>query len=164
MLNRVRVGEHTEEDMTLLRTRIRKKHHPDLKGALYIACTKAVVNEHNEKCLIGLQGKLYEIKAKHFTKLKQNFKPYLKKGGTVSDTQFLDKLNIKIGAKVMLIHNVDVSDLLCNGAMGTLIGVEESKNGSVDKIIVKLQSNILAAENNYLLKESLLFFIRLSFI
>ena len=39
---------------------------------------------------------------------------------------------LKIGAKVILIYNVDVSDLL-----GTVIGVELSKDGSVDKLIVK---------------------------
>ena len=80
LLNRVRVGEQTEEDMTLLKTRIRKPNHPDLKGALYIACTREVVNRHNEKCLNGLQGTLHEIKAKHLTRLKQHFKPYLNKG------------------------------------------------------------------------------------
>ena len=40
----------------------------------------------------------------------------------------------------MLIYNVDVSDLLCNGAMGILIGVEESKCGSVEKLIVKFDN------------------------
>ena len=37
----------------------------------------------------------------------------------------------------MLIYNVDVSDLLCNGAMGTLIGVELTPDERVDKLIVK---------------------------
>ena len=30
LLNRVRVGEQTEDDVDLLRTRVRTKHHPDL--------------------------------------------------------------------------------------------------------------------------------------
>ena len=140
LLNRVRVGEQTEEDLTLLRTKIRKKNHPDLKGAMSIACKKEVVNRHNELCLNSIQSKLFEIKAKHFTKLQQNFKPYIKKDGTISDTQFPDVLKLKIGARVMLIYNVDVSDLLCNGALGILIGIEESKNGNVDKVIVKFDN------------------------
>ena len=40
----------------------------------------------------------------------------------------------------MLMYNADVSDLLCNGAMGSLIGVEESKGGSVEKLIVKFNN------------------------
>ena len=95
------------------------------------------MNEHNEKSLNSLPGKLFEVKARHFTKLKQNYKPYIQKDGTISDTQFLETLQLKLGAKVMLIYNVDVSDLLCNGAMGTLIGVEESEERRVDKLIIK---------------------------
>ena len=37
----------------------------------------------------------------------------------------------------MLIHNIDVSDLLCNGALGILMGIELSKEGLVEKLIVK---------------------------
>ena len=137
MLNRIRIGEQNDEDMNLLRSRVRRENHPDLKGALYITAKRAAVNEHNEKCLNSISGELYEIQAKHFTKLKQNFKPNITSNGVISDTQFLDKLQLKIGSKVMLIYNVDVSDLLCNGAMGTLVGVELSKDGNVDKLIVQ---------------------------
>ena len=31
LLNRVRVGKQTKEDMKLLRTRVRPEHHPDIK-------------------------------------------------------------------------------------------------------------------------------------
>ena len=105
-----------------------------------MACKKDAVNEHNEKCLNNLEGKLYTIEAKHLSKLNKNFKPYVKKDGSVSDTQFLDVLKLKIGARVMLIYNIDVSDLLCNGALGTVIGVEESRNGKVEKVIVKFDN------------------------
>ena len=111
-----------------------------MKGSLYIAAKKATVNEHNEKCLNSSDEKLYAIEAKHFTKLKQNLKPYITKDGTISDTQFVDRLRLKKGSKVMLIYNVDVSDLLCNGAMGTLLGVELSKDGNVDKLIIRFDN------------------------
>ena len=73
ILNRIRVGEQTIEDLDILRKRVRPKNHPDLKNALFIACKKVSVNEHNEKSLNSLPGKLLEIKARHFTKLKQNY-------------------------------------------------------------------------------------------
>ena len=40
MLNRIRVGDQTREDMDLLRKRLRPKNHQDLKNALYIGCKK----------------------------------------------------------------------------------------------------------------------------
>ena len=40
----------------------------------------------------------------------------------------------------MLIYNVAVHDGLCNGAMGTVLGVEEDNEGSVRKIIVKFEN------------------------
>ena len=111
-----------------------------MKNALYIASTKADVNSHNTKCLNELAGKLYESKAKHFTKMNSNFKPHIQKDGSISDTGFQDLLKIKCGARVMIIYNIDVSDLLCNGAIGTLIGVEVSKDGSVQKLIIEFDN------------------------
>ena len=116
------------------------KNHTDLKNALYIACKKKGVTEHNKKCLNNLQGKLYENKEINFTAAKRSFKPPLIAFGTICDTQFVDSLNLKIGARLMLNFNVDVSDLLCNGAMETLVGVENFKDGSLDKVIVKFDN------------------------
>ena len=141
MLNRIRIGQQNKEDIELLRTRVRSKNHPDLKNALYIACKKKGVTEHNTKCLNNLQGQLYENKAINFTAAKKSFKPPLTAFGTIGDTQFVDNLNLKNGARVMLILNVDVSDLLCNGAMGTLVGFENFKDGSLDKVIVKFDNS-----------------------
>ena len=44
LLNRIRIGDQTNEDMDLLRTRIRPKNYPDLKNSLYIACKKKTSN------------------------------------------------------------------------------------------------------------------------
>ena len=40
----------------------------------------------------------------------------------------------------MLIYNVDVSDLLNNGATGTVIGVEENQNGKITSVIVRFDN------------------------
>ena len=137
VLNRIRVGEQTEVDVDLLRTRVRPKNHLDLKNGMYIVCERAEAHEHNVKLLNELAGKLHEVEAKIMCAMRKDYKPWLKPDGTIQDTNFANKLEFKIGARVMLIHNVDVSDLLCNGALGILIGVETSQNGSLEKLVVK---------------------------
>ena len=59
---------------------------------------------------------------------------------------FVDILNLKIGARVMLIHNIDVSDLLSNGTIGTVLGIEESQNGNVSVVIVKFDNPAVGKE------------------
>ena len=54
----------------------------------------------------------------------------------------MDELKFKIGARVILIFNIDVSDLLCNGALGTVLGVEEAQNGKITAVIVKFDNPV----------------------
>ena len=50
LLNRLRVGKHTKEDMKLLQTRVFAENNPRIPdGALYIAGTNALVNKVNAK-------------------------------------------------------------------------------------------------------------------
>ena len=52
------------------------------------------------------------------------YKPWIEpKEGAVATTSFLDELNLKLGAKVMLIHNINTVDCLTNGQLGELIDV-----------------------------------------
>ena len=46
-------------------------------------------------------------------------------------------LKIKIGARTMIIHNVDVVDGLTNGQLGVVIAFIKTKTGNVDKIVFK---------------------------
>ena len=51
ILNRIRIGSHTEEDMKKLRERVRPKNHKDLKdkNALYLFGKNKPVDEINAK-------------------------------------------------------------------------------------------------------------------
>ena len=147
LLNRVRVGKHKKEDIDILNTRVRKKGHQDLKNALFITAQVKPAAEYNEKMINRLMGKLYVSKAIHMQALSRNFKPRIQeKSGRIGDTMFVDILSLKIGARVMLIHNIDVSDLLSNGTIGTVMGIEESKNGIISAVIVRFDNPAVGKE------------------
>ena len=109
----VPILQHTKDEINTLKTRVRVKGHMDLKEALFISAKVLPVAKFNKKALERTPGKLYVCKATHIQAMTKSFKPQINGiTGRISDTQYVDELNLKIGARVMLIYNVDVSDLL----------------------------------------------------
>ena len=148
MLNRIRLGKQTKEDIKILKSRIRPKGHADLKEALFISAMVKPVAVFNENALNRLPGKLYVSKATHIQAMTKSYKPRIDTiTGRVGDTQYVDKLNLKIGARVMLIFNIDVSDLLYNGSVGTLVGIEENKKCIVIALIIKFDNPATGQES-----------------
>ena len=141
ILNRIRLNKQTEADLKTLKTKVRSNKHPDLKDALFISAKVKPVASFNEKALNMLHGKLHVSKATHIQAMTKSYKPKVDGiTGRIGDTQYVDELNLKIGARVMLIFNVDVADLLCNGAIGTLIGIEKNQKGMIHAVIVKFDN------------------------
>ena len=88
------------------------------------------------------------MKARHYHPTQKKFKPFIdKKEGTIGTTAFLDVLKLKIGAKIIIIHNIDVSDGLTNGQLGVLVAIINSKDGEADKLIVKPQKKSAGIQN-----------------
>ena len=116
---------------------MRPRGHPDLKGALVIASTHAVVNDYNDQCLSELKSKLVVSHAVNSHPNIPNFKPIIdRKKRTVGNTPYLQTLYVKVGCKVMLTANIDVKDALCNGSLGKLMGYYTC-NGEVVVMMVK---------------------------
>ena len=63
MLNRFRIGQQTEEDMSSLKDRVRPKNHKDLTGAMVVSCTNNEVVRHNQKMLNNIKDELITLKA-----------------------------------------------------------------------------------------------------
>ena len=109
ILNRIRVGNETFEDIRMLKERVREENHEDIRketDALYIFGTNKKVNAMNKRRLKALHGNERTIIAICIHKTIKNFNPPEGKGGEVLKTPFQKELKVKIGAKVMLSYNV----------------------------------------------------------
>ena len=141
MLNRIRVGAITEEDISKLKQRVRGKFHPDLKDAILdIIPTRKACAKNNTEYLDSLDGDEILLKARHYNNVQKNYKPFIeKKEGAIGNTSFLDEIRLKIGAKIILIHNIDTSDGLTNGQLGKLEAIIFTKEGIPDKLVIALE-------------------------
>ena len=143
LLNRMRIGMHTEEDLETLETRVRKKAEIDFKNIdLFIGGKLKPCTKLNENYIFKeMPGKLFKISSVNFDSSREDFKPKInEKDGSVGTTPFQDILCLKIGAKIMIIHNVDTLDKITNGQLGVLVDVLQTKDGKADKLIVKLKN------------------------
>jgi ATP-dependent DNA helicase PIF1 len=137
LLNRVRAGFHTKEDIALLETRIRPKSDPILKNGLHIYGTNAKVNARNDSKLEEIDGELFTIKAKNASRTVKTFKT--NNAGCIKNTPFLAVLKLKIGCEVVLVHNVNTLDGLTNGCRGVLLDVEKTGD-AVKRLVVKFNN------------------------
>ena len=137
VLNQFREGIVTEEGEALLKERCTTQDFLD-EEAMHIIYTRVDVKDHNNKMLNIIPSRLISIKAGQALP-KGGRSTVDPKSGTIGKTQFLDVLNIKIGARVVVIHNVNVIDNLVNGSYGRVIEIEE-KDDKVTCIIVKFDN------------------------
>ena len=91
MLNRIRVGQETSQDISKLKEKVRYHDHEDIKkekDALFIFGTNKKVNQVNNQRLKALQGKEHIIPAITIHKTIKNFSPPEGKAGEVLKTPF----------------------------------------------------------------------------
>lgn len=135
ILNRVRFGKQTAEDVAVLQSKVTSEFPPN---AMYVFGTRSAVDELNMQKLTALPEKPETLKAIHIHPHKKDYRPFISdKDGTVNDTPFLDELNLKLNARVMLTFNVDTSDGLTNGTTGTVTGFVRNKEGHIVFILVR---------------------------
>ena len=149
MLNRIRVGKQTPEDIEKLKTRIRQRGHSDLNDVnIFIVCTKRECARINTQYLDKLDGDDNFIRARHHHKTQKRYKPLIcKKEGTIGNTSFMDYLRVKVGCKVILIHNIDTADGLTNGQLGILVNIVRTADGMIAKFIVEFKNENVGKEN-----------------
>ena len=123
-----------------------------VEDALHVFYTNEEVNDLNDKMLNTLKTPLVTIKA-----LKsKNVPGKLNKAGMIDKTQFMDVLNVKIGARICLTINIRLIDDLVNGSMGTVMAYETDSADEIIAIIIKFddpKSGIKTREDNPVLAE-----------
>ena len=139
LLNSVRVAELSIEDEHLSKSRFICKNSTDYPiEALHLFAENRPVSEHNEVMLDKLEGTSFLIQAideipknvaQRVVQEAQNRKQS-ETGGLASN------LTLKLGAKIMLTINIDISDKLINGQIGIVKNIS-FKNGKPSKIYVR---------------------------
>ncbi|XP_078691416.1 uncharacterized protein LOC144921886 isoform X1 [Branchiostoma floridae x Branchiostoma belcheri] len=128
LLQRVRTGDCTTQDMDLLRTRVIHKDDTNYPvNALHIFKTNKDVDEHNEQQLLTLGAQVYNIRAIDRKKDLGTGLVDIVFSSKPSDTGGLRELvSVAVGARVMVTLNIDVSDGLSNGVFGTVAGIDNA--------------------------------------
>ena len=140
-LNRIRLGEQTEEDLKLLKSRyISNFKRENWDDAIHAFFGNEDAKKHNLKMLNKMPGVLVTLKADHPKGISKTISKY----GTIGTTQFEDKLEVKKGAKIMMIYNIDIADGLVNGVTGIVLDFAyRTVNGKpeVQAVIVKFDDD-----------------------
>jgi hypothetical protein len=137
LLNRARVGENTNEDFEVLRSR----NHTLLTTEQYEKATQLFytnkeVKNHNNHMLTTLTTDLVQVRAMCKVPNGSNYTPSVNKWDIIEQTNFSMNLELKIGARIMLVYNVCIPDDLVNGTFGTIIDILFNKEGQAETIII----------------------------
>ena len=152
MLNSVRMAKpavNSHEDLMLRSREMTMDHNdPDYPiDLMHVYATNASCDEWNALRLDALPGTLYSNKSydvskdKHTSLAKVVFPANPKMTGNLQAV-----LNMKVGARVMLTTNVNVSDGLTNGAMGTIEHIVMESNNRIQVVLVHFDSERVGAD------------------
>ncbi|XP_060596137.1 uncharacterized protein LOC132750210 [Ruditapes philippinarum] len=131
LLNRVRIGEHTDEDMKLLQSKIvsvSSEHYPLFSTHMFIS--NSLKNDHNLQMLQKEVTQVFTFKAIDTKKDGQT--KQIEQVSFQADAGGMQaELKIGISARVVLTTNIDVSDGLVNSAAGKVTGFIPSWNSNL---------------------------------
>ncbi len=148
ILNRMREGNHTEQDIQVIKQNCELKEYEDQNELLHIPHfyhTNGERNIHNQKVLLAKEGETVCVKAidictqtnlpkKELERIEAN----VKKLNTLHLTGNLEtELQLKIGLPYDMTTNVDTEDGLCNGTSLVLRGMLYlDKNGKIPSVLL----------------------------
>ena len=150
LLNRARIAEHTEEDISTIQSKgidaTNTKNYP--LNVLHVWAENQLVTEYNNQRLEEICKPLFLLQAVDQYPVnvsRQEINKVLKKGR--SATGGLDfQILVKESARVMLTSNIDVSDRLINGQLGTVAKISVNEISRKPTIVYVKFDDELAGE------------------
>ena len=139
LLNRARVGMLSQDDVTMLKSRIINQRACGFESALRVFPTKAKVKEYNEYQQSLLNEALETFHAIHyFASSDPNTGHDVPNSFIPQDDSYAGGLpsciQLSINSRVMLIRNINTQHGLVNGAMGYVKSFTKSTTGKVVSI------------------------------
>ncbi|XP_066926174.1 uncharacterized protein [Clytia hemisphaerica] len=141
LLNQVRLGDLDEEKEELLKSRFISKDSPDYPADItHIFAENKPVDSYNLQKLNELSTESQIITAqdeipKHLTAKDMKFI----ENAQARETGGLARvLELKVGARILISKNIDITDRLVNGQVGKVMGFKFNANNKISGIYVKL--------------------------
>jgi ATP-dependent DNA helicase PIF1 len=134
ILSRIRKGQHTDEDISILRTRQlsnlkNKKTETKTESMVHLVSSNKRAQIINTSNLNNLSDKGIIFKSLFVEEGDKQVTEELKKELSLQFTQKgIHEIHLKLNARVMLIKNLDVEKGLVNGSVGTVIKFEQIQN------------------------------------
>ena len=144
VLNEFRLGIVSEENLKLLQERETDDPHHDL-DSMHLAYGNDIVQDHNHKMLNQLKTPL--VQAEAIKLYPKGRKPTFRSGGRIEDLNVLNILKVKLGARVVMVYNVNTIDDLVNGSTGTIIGLEFNSEKELECIIVRFDKESMGRQH-----------------
>ena len=140
LLNKVRTASLDDHDECLLKSKFITENNVDYPvDALHIFAENLPCQKHNSNMLNLNENILHSIHA--IDEIPKNIsKDAINKAILRNQSQtggLAQILQIKVNARVMLTVNVDISDRLINGQIGTIKHIARNSNNSIIKIYIK---------------------------
>ena len=134
-LNRIRRGDHTNDDINILKGRSRSEEFLD-ENAEHVMYKNKDVTNHNNKMLETLKSPAVVLSA-----IKKPIRGYNYKihpdTNVIDDSNFKNELVLKVKARISMIFNINTVDELVNGSSGTVVDFVKNKSGKVDAVIIE---------------------------
>ena len=144
LLCRVRTNDCTPEDLDILKSRVITADSPNYPThVLHVYRLNDYANDRNRLMLNSLapQCEQYTIKASDAIAGQTTHIDLQSLSENRNETGGLHStLKLAIGARVMLVANIDVSDGLVNGARGEVVHIITSNNNIVTSVLVKFDN------------------------